>query len=78
MAYLHATHPPACEPPVPALPGSIWLSKAPLKFPAGLSFEMPTDPSPALDHWKARWAEHPTLDWVREIFRKHRGSWQER
>jgi len=44
----------------------------PLSFPAQLPFSMPTRPSAALAHWKARWQDHRAIAWTEEIFRKHR------
>jgi glutathione S-transferase len=29
---------------------------------------------PAVERWLARWADHPATDWVREMYRRHRGQ----
>ncbi|MCP5055304.1 MAG: glutathione S-transferase family protein [bacterium] len=34
----------------------------------------PEQAPPAVDAWLARWADHPTTAWVREIYAKHRSK----
>lgn len=52
------------------------LTAASLLYPLALPNEYPypsPEPMPApMQAWLARWAEHPTTAWVREIYRRHR------
>jgi glutathione S-transferase len=43
----------------------------PLAWPAELQYEYPDPP-----HWEhmESLAQHPAVDWIREIYRRHRGS----
>lgn len=43
-------------------------------FPKGYGAQPAKPYPPGLSRWLSRWESHPTLDWVREIFRKHRGK----
>jgi len=47
---------------------------SPAVMPPQFSYAVP-EPRPAgLQRWLARWIDHPGAEWVREIFRKHRGA----
>ena len=43
-------------------------------YPAELHPALPEPRSPRLGPWLDRWAEHPGTAWVREMYRRHRGS----
>ena len=44
----------------------------PLSFPPETDIPMPTAPSAALEHWRARWAGKPGVAWMEKIYREHR------
>lgn len=44
----------------------------PLSFPPESGIVEPSRPSAALDHWRARWAEHRGVKWMEGIYREHR------
>jgi glutathione S-transferase len=54
------------------------LTAATVLSPVALPPEYPVPyPRPlpeGLEKWRARWAEHPGVAWVREIYRRHRGQ----
>ena len=42
----------------------------PEEYPVAFSQPRP----PGLEKWLARWAAHPGIEWVREMYRRHRGQ----
>jgi glutathione S-transferase len=46
---------------------------SPAAMPPEFPYAIPEPRSSNLDGWLARWADHPGVAWVREIYRKHRG-----
>ncbi len=52
------------------------LAAASLLFPCVEppgTVESPKPRAPVLEHWLARWVDHPGAEWVRMIYRRHRG-----
>jgi len=47
---------------------------APAVNPPHPDMAKPEPKSPGLARWLARWADHPGAHWVREMYRRHRGS----
>jgi glutathione S-transferase len=43
-------------------------------FPPELQFRLPEPRIEAVNHWLAHWKDHPSTAWIREIYRRHRGS----
>ena len=54
------------------------LTAATILNPVALPVEYPVDyPQPyppELEKWLARWSAHPGTEWVREMYRRHRGQ----
>lgn len=46
----------------------------PTCFPPEFQFVFETEPPPEIQSWLARWRDHPGTQWVRRMFRRHRGS----
>ena len=45
----------------------------PAVLPAELQFQQP-ERAKVMENWLARWAEHPGAAWVRDMYRRHRGT----
>jgi glutathione S-transferase len=46
---------------------------SPAAMPPEFPYSIPEPRAANLDKWLARWADHPGIVWVREIYRRHRG-----
>lgn len=46
----------------------------PVVLPAEFPVDFPQPRPPGVEHWLARWADHPGAAWVREMYRRHRGT----
>lgn len=47
---------------------------APTVLPTEFPYPCPTPHNRQLDEWLARWSTHPGAAWVREMYRRHRGT----
>jgi glutathione S-transferase len=47
---------------------------APTTMPAEFPYPPPQPYAPVYAQWLARWSDHPGTTWVREIYRRHRGT----
>ena len=47
---------------------------APAVMPENSPMDLPKPRPDSVNHWLARWADHPGADWVRQTYRKHRGA----
>lgn len=46
----------------------------PVALPDEYPVSFPQPRPPSLEKWLARWADHPGCEWVREMYRRHRGQ----
>jgi glutathione S-transferase len=46
----------------------------PVVLPEEYPVQFPQPRPPGVERWLARWAAHPAAEWVREIYRRHRGA----
>lgn len=46
----------------------------PVVLPAEFPVDFPQPRPPAVERWLARWADHPGTEWVRDMYRHHRGT----
>lgn len=46
----------------------------PVALPEELPIDFPRPYPPELENWLARWASHPGTEWVKEMYRRHRGA----
>lgn len=47
---------------------------SPAVMPPQFPYPVPEPRSPGLEHWLARWKDHPGAAWVLEMYRQHRGT----
>jgi glutathione S-transferase len=48
----------------------------PTALPGELPFTVPQPMAPAMASWLSRWADHPGVRWVKETYRRNRGTWR--
>lgn len=46
----------------------------PVVLPDEFPVQFPQPRPPGVERWLARWAAHPAAEWVREMYRRHRGE----